>query len=106
MVPWLKGWETIQETRGKWSFWLMTIGMLGIVFSFTVAGVLNVYLARMVGLPFITVRDQYLRFWIGGVFLSGLLLFLPGLTLYIIDFFRLSPRQPQPIPSPMPVSMD
>lgn len=93
MVPKLKGYDAINETRGRWSFWLMSLGMLGIVFSFTVAGVLNVYLARMVGLPYITVRDQYLRFWMAGVFASGLLLFLPGLTLYIIDFFALGPAK-------------
>jgi nitric oxide reductase subunit B len=94
MAPSLKGWETIHETRGKWSFWLMSLGMIGIVFSFLVAGVLNVYLVRMTGLDFMIVRDQYLRFWIGGVFLSGLLLFLPGLTLYVLDFFSLSPSTP------------
>lgn len=102
MVPALRGWESIRETLGRWSFWLMAVGMLGIVFSFTVAGILNVSLARMSGMPFITVRDQYLRFWIGGVFTFGLLLFLPGVTLYLYDFFGLRPVkkgmvQPAPV---------
>jgi len=81
----------IREGRGKTAFWLMVSGMLGIILSFTIAGVLNVYLARMVGLPFMTVRDQYIRFWMAGVFTFGLVLFLPGITLYVIDFFGLKP---------------
>jgi len=93
MVPKLKGWEAIREGRGKLAFWLMVVGMLGIVLSFGITGVLNVYLSRMVGLPFITVRDQYLRFWMSGVFGFGLLLFFPGLLLYIIDFFGLRPAR-------------
>lgn len=91
MVPQMKGWERIREGRGKTAFWLMVIGMAGIVLFFTIAGILNVYLARMVGLPFITVRDQYLKFWMAAIFVSGLALFLPGLLLYIIDFFGLKP---------------
>ncbi len=106
MVPKLKGWEAINETRGLWSFALMGIGMLGIIFSFTIAGVLNVYLSRMVGLDFMIVRDQYLRFWISGVFLSGLLLFLPGITLYILDFFGLTPSTKEPFTSSLPISGD
>lgn len=90
----------------KRSFWLMTTGMIGIVISFVIAGVLNVYLTRTIGLPFISVRDQYLRFWITGVFLAGQVLFLPGITLYVLNFFHLSPRQQQQTPSPMPVSTE
>jgi hypothetical protein len=69
----------------------MTIGMLGIVLFFTISGVINIYLSRMVGLLYITARDTYLKFWMAGIFAFSLVLFLPGLVLYVIDFFGLRP---------------
>lgn len=99
IVPKLKGWQLIREGRGKTAFWMMAVGMLVIVLFFTISGVINVYLARMVGLPFITVRDQYIRFWMAGIFAAGTGIFLPGLILYIIDFFGLRPGEKAPLES-------
>jgi nitric oxide reductase subunit B len=104
MVPQLRGLAQIKEGRGKWSFWLMATGMIGIVFCFTIAGVINVYMSRMAGLPYITVRDTYLRFWFAGIFTFGLLLFTPGITLYIIDFFGLKPERKEEILAQAPAT--
>ncbi len=68
----------------------MTIGMVLMVGAFTVAGIIQAYLWRMVGLDFMTVRTQYETFWMFLVFLFGLVLFLPGVIVYLWDFFGLT----------------
>lgn len=87
MLPRLRGIERMRERRGMWAFWLMTIGMLAMVGAFTIAAVVQVYLNRMLGLDFMTVRTQYVSFWIFWVWLFGILLFLPGCALYVRDCF-------------------
>lgn len=91
MVPQMKGLEHIHEARGMWGFWLMTIGMAAMVMAFTIAGVVQVYLYRLLGMDFMTVRTQFVRFWIFWVWFFGLVLFLPGVLLYVWDFFSLRP---------------
>ena len=49
-----------------------------IVLSFTLAGTVQTYLHRLIGLDFMVVRDQYLRFWMFWVWFFGLVMFLPG----------------------------
>jgi nitric oxide reductase subunit B len=97
MVPAIRGAVRIRETRGLWAFWLMTSGMLAMVLAFTIAGVLQVYLHRMVGLDFMTVRTQYMSFWMFWVLLCGGLFFLPGVSLYLWDLLRIGhPREHAP----------
>lgn len=89
ITPELRGFPRIKEARGMWGFWLMTLGMLGIVLAFTLAGVVQVYLYRLLGMPFMTVRTQFLGFWLFWVFFFGLTLFLPGVLIFVWDFFGL-----------------
>ena len=90
ILPRLRGVERVPERRGLRAFWLMTAGMLAMVTAFTIAGVVQVYLQRMLGLDFMTVRTEYVGFWIFWVWLFGLSLFLPGCALYVRDFFALT----------------
>jgi nitric oxide reductase subunit B len=87
MVPQMRGMKLIREGRGMWGFWLMTTGMLAMVGAFTIAGVVQVYLWRMTGLDFMTVKTQYESFWLLLVFIFGFVLFLPGVIVYLWDFF-------------------
>ncbi len=89
MAPQMRGFQHIKEGRGMWGFWLMTLGMLGIVLSFTAAGIVQVYLYRLLGMPFMTVRTQFVSFWLFWVFFFGLVLFLPGVLVYMWDFLGL-----------------
>jgi nitric oxide reductase subunit B len=89
MVPQMRGIKLIREGRGMWGFWLMTIGMIAMVIAFTIAGVVQVYLWRMTGLDFMTVKTQYESFWLLLVFIFGFVLFLPGVIVYLWDFFKL-----------------
>ncbi len=89
MVPQMRGMKIIREGRGMWGFWLMTTGMLAMVAAFTIAGIVQVYLWRMTGLDFMTVRTQYETLWLFLVWFFGLVVFLPGVVVYLWDFFKL-----------------
>jgi nitric oxide reductase subunit B len=87
MVPKLRGLKAIEHGRGMLGFWLMIGGMLAMIGAFTIAGVVQVYLWRIVGMDFMVVRTQYVSFWIFFVWLFGLALFLPGTIMYLAGFF-------------------
>lgn len=104
MLPQLKGYERIRETRGRWGFWLMVVGMAFMVLSFTIAGLVQTYLNRLVGLDFMVVRTQYMTFWMFFVWFFGLTLFTPGVVVYLWDFFALT--GPAGAPATTPPSRD
>lgn len=91
MVPRLRGIERYSLRRSLWAFWLMCIGMLGMVLAFTVAGVVQTYLTRIVGMDFMTVRTHYTSFWIFWVGVFGLIAFLPGVVAFLWDFLAGKP---------------
>jgi nitric oxide reductase subunit B len=76
------------ERRGQWGLWLMVSGMLAMVLAFTIAGVVQTYLHRLLGLDFMMVRTEYVAFWMFWVWVSGLVLFLPGALIYVWDALR------------------
>jgi nitric oxide reductase subunit B len=91
IVPAMRRISRLNERPGLWAFWLMTVGMLAMVGAFTIAGIVQTYLTRVLGLDFMLVRAQYVRFWIFWVWAAGLVLFLPGVLIYVRDFFGLRP---------------
>jgi nitric oxide reductase subunit B len=93
MVPRLRGMERLERRRSMWAFWLMSIGMLGMVIAFTVAGVVQTYLTRLIGMDFMTVRTQYVSFWLFWVWAVGLVVFLPGVVAFMWDFLAGKPAE-------------
>ncbi len=89
-LPQIRGLRLFGQRRGMWAFWLMNIGMVGMVMSLTVAGVLQTYLWRVLGMDFMVVRDQYLAFWLFWRLLFGGALLAPGVVLFVWDFVSLS----------------
>lgn len=87
MVPRLRGLGLIRETRGLWAFWLTVSGMLTIVAAMTIAGIVQTYLWRVIGMDFMVVRTEYLTIWMVIVLIAGLALVTPGVLLYAWDFF-------------------
>lgn len=84
--------DEYDQRRGMWVFWLMTVGMLGMVLALTGAAIVQIYLERISGLPFMEVQSYLdlfyaIRFWSGGVMIAGFVLFL-------LDVFALRPRDP------------
>ena len=52
-----------------------------------------------------TVRTQYESFWMFWVFFFGLVLFLPGLIIFVWDFFGFkAPKPGRPSGNSLPVS--
>jgi nitric oxide reductase subunit B len=70
-----------------WSFWLMTVSMVFITLFLTAAGLLQIWLQRIIPnpQPFMEVQSQLALFywlrWISGV------VFLIGLVVYLYSFF-------------------
>jgi len=60
------------ERTGHLGFWLMSLGIVGMALSFAVAGVLQTYLERVVGQPYMMAQAP-IRFWMLLAFLHGLL---------------------------------
>lgn len=71
----------------------MIVGMLFMVLAFTLAGTVQTYLHRLLGMDFMLVRDQYVRFWMFFVWFFGLVLFLPGVLVYLLDLAYPKPTE-------------
>lgn len=66
------------------------------VLAFTVAGVVQTYLVCILGMDFMTVRTQYVSFWIFWVWAFGLVVFLPGVVAFLWDFLARRPALQAP----------
>ena len=74
-LPRLRGSEDgkfSNERLGAWGFWTMTVGIVGMSLAFAVAGVLQAYVERIQGQPFM-ISQEHVRFWMFVVFLHGLI---------------------------------
>lgn len=93
MMPKIKAIDLLQTNRSLWGFRLMIVGMLFMVLAFTLAGTVQTYLHRLLGMDFMLVRDQYVRFWMFFVWFFGLVLFLPGVLVYLLDLAYPKPTE-------------
>ena len=72
----------------KWAFWLMVIGMLGITFSLTVAGTMQIMLQRwseVDALSFMATQAEIIPVYIVRLLFG--LMFTAGLVTYFTSFF-------------------
>lgn len=90
-VPEMKGFKKIDETPGKVAFWVMSIAMLFMGLGFGVAGVLQAYLERVMGLGYMYAQN-YMKFWFEVVFFMGFA-FLIGQLIFLADFFKMKERR-------------
>lgn len=79
------------ERAGHWGFWLMSLGVTGMSLAFAVAGVLQTYLERVRGEPYM-VAQQPMRFWMLVVFLHGLVV-LAGVVTTVVHLLTLRPER-------------
>jgi nitric oxide reductase subunit B len=84
-LPKLKGHENYNQWRGMFSFWAMVSGMFLMGLALAVAGVVQAYLNRVVGIDFLTTQD-YMRIWFI-VDLVAACWFAAGAYTFIYDFF-------------------
>jgi len=85
------------QKTGQFGFWLTSFGVVGMSLAFAVAGILQVYLERVLGQPYI-VAQQPIRFWMGIVAAHGLLVLL-GVLVIIRHLLGLKPA-----PASVPVT--
>ena len=87
-LPAIRGVTQYNFKRAYQSFWWMTISMVLLVLTLTGAGMVQVYMERLMGLDYVTVKTNYnLWFWIfRAIFGAG---FLVGVGIFVVDFFKL-----------------
>ncbi len=90
-IPRIKGYPDgdYEEGPGQWGFWLMSLGVLGMGLAFGVAGVLQAYLERVQGQPYI-LAQRPIRFWMFIVAVHGLLV-LGGVLITVRHLLTLKP---------------
>ncbi len=95
-IPRIKGYRDgeYDERSGQWGFWLMSLGVLGMGLGFGVAGVLQTYLERIQGEPYM-IAQQPIRFWMFVVTMHGLML-LAGALITIRHLLTLKPARQVP----------
>ena len=77
------------EGRGRFGFWTASLALLGMSLAFAVAGVLQAYLERVRGEPYI-VSQEPIRFWMAVVFAHGVLVLL-GISVIAWDLLAMKP---------------
>ena len=85
--PQFFGFKKYDEKRGRIGFWTMSLSMLAMGLAFSVAGILQVYLERILGLGYMQAQ-QYMRLWMGIVFFMGFV-FLAGVLITVYDLLML-----------------
>lgn len=88
-MPKLKGMTEFDERRGTLAFWWLSITMILMTLAFSVAGVLQTYIERVMGLGYITAQAQ-MRFWFEILAVLGLV-FLGGVIIAVLDLMTLRP---------------
>lgn len=84
-LPKLKGIETPDRKIGMKAFWIINFFMLMTVLSFTVAGIVQAYVQRIMGMDYLTTQG-FLRLWFTVLWICGWGL-TAGVVLYLLDFF-------------------
>src|SRR4030042_1758289 len=92
-LPKLKGLQSFNQKRGFWAFWITAIAMAIMGLAFGVAGVIQSYMWRGLGMDFLTVQG-FMRPWFMIVLFGGLGLFT-GVIIYIIDVLSLATKKNQ-----------
>lgn len=92
-IPKLKGIEVYEPTRGKIGFWSMCSAMMLMGLTFGVAGVLQSYLERVLGMGYMTAQS-YMQLWMGITMVLGVF-FLAGVVVTVVDLFKMKPARTQ-----------
>ena len=90
-MPKLKGMENYADGRGKFGFWTMCSTMFCLGLSFGIAGVLQTYLERVLGMGYMAAQE-HMRLWFVVAFFCGIG-FLIGVIVTVYDLFFLKPKK-------------
>jgi nitric oxide reductase subunit B len=95
-IPRIKGFPNgdYNQKTGQFAFWLTTLGVLGMGLAFGVAGVLQTYLERIQGQPYMVAQEP-IRFWMAIVAAHGLMV-VAGALLVVKHLLTLKPATWKP----------
>jgi len=82
-----------QTTRGKIGFWTMCSAMMLRGHTFGIAGVLQSYLERVLGMGYMTAQS-YMQLWMGITLVLGVF-FLAGVVVTVVDLLQMKPARTQ-----------
>ncbi len=85
-LPIMTGSRIHETFAAKYAFWAANIGIVGMVLSFGLAGVVQVYLERMLDLDFFVVREQ-LKLYFGSLICLAIV-FSTGILAFIYTFIK------------------
>ncbi len=84
-LPKLKGIEKPDRKIGMKAFWIINFFMLMMILCFTIAGIVQVYLQKIMGIDYLTTQG-FLKLWFSLLWVCGWGL-TGGIVLYLLDFF-------------------
>jgi nitric oxide reductase subunit B len=87
VLPQIKGFKVINRKISFNAFWIMNFFFILMVLSLTIAGVVQAYFQRIMGMDYLTTQG-FMRLWFIVLWISAWG-FMVGVLLYIIDFFSL-----------------
>lgn len=87
--PQFLGFERYDEKRGRIGFWTMSLAMLGMGLAFGIAGVIQSYLERVLGIGYMATQG-HMKLWFEVVFVLGIA-FFSGVLITSYDLIRLKP---------------
>jgi nitric oxide reductase subunit B len=90
-MPKIKGIEVYDASRGKAAFWTMSTAMMLMGLSFGIAGVVQSYLERVLGMGYMAAQS-YMRLWMGVTFFLGICFFI-GVLILVTDLLFLRPAR-------------
>jgi nitric oxide reductase subunit B len=90
-IPKIKGIDVYDPTHGKAAFWIMSSAMMLIGLSFGIAGVVQSYLERVLGIGYMAAQS-YMRLWLGVTFFLGFF-FLTGVLIMVTDLLTIRPAK-------------
>ena len=88
-IPQLKGIDVYDDRRGRIGFWTMSTAMMLMAITFGIAGVIQSYLERVLGMGYMTAQS-YMQLWIRVTMALGVI-FFAGLLFTVVDLFTLRP---------------
>ncbi|HUO77188.1 MAG TPA: cbb3-type cytochrome c oxidase subunit I [Thermodesulfovibrionales bacterium] len=90
-IPRIKGIEQYDARRGKVGFWTMVTAMTLMGLSFGIAGVVQAYVERVLGMGYMAAQS-YMRLWMAVTFTLGLCFFV-GVLITVTDLLTLRPAR-------------
>lgn len=85
-IPNLTGRKRYTTTSGQLAFWLSNVGMIGMTAAFGVAGIVQVYMERIMKVDFMVTQKEIAIHFI--VLILCATMFATGIILYIVEFIK------------------